>query len=851
MATSVNIIDTKFYNEFKNDIGFGSNPADFTTNLAGSVMENLKLIYQIDVSTRWVSVASQGDGLASVGEISPGVLELRRNVGKKWRDDNFSIGDTVLLTWTDATSSQFGRNQTGTVASITDEIMILNWGGYPTGGINGWINNSTTVYNTSPNTALKWYFGLNENSANAVDIKSQVSDNDQGYYGFDIGFDTGGGVRDTNFQNLIRLGNPVDWQTGSMRARFVSNPNILHGQPITERFEIEHEFMIVPWYLDGELSDLQNGIIPQRLLGTNSFKYAWKAQWLRVLNNINTAKDYEYKDTLGDVGHIGESFNGHQNFYQVNSISYQEQATANPADGLLIASKTRVIMQVESLQRPFVVGERIGVYVSYLPDEDEYKNPSNSFQPANTTDLKENFLYDRALGNSGGSGFNGDDFITNLTVFSPTGGGNEFITLQFDVEYSSAQKARLATLNSQDPRYFFIGVELGDVTIPSGNSDRLILPADVELYDESPDIPGLMEVTKFDIYQHNQQHGVGVGTTDSINWNEDGEMIDFEFKLNLAQDAVINLLQFKVVAYNDVTGEWFDLDSFDFNNIGTATVSNGVQQLSENTTRGYNLANNDQFNFVKLNTGSLVVQEQFYDGMIGQKMPWQDWIQNLNVDNLFFDNTKPNNNKNLRASNYSGLNDYTIRYALFANLDGKSTLGVSGNTNYLFLSPPITVNDYDKDGNVTPDWVGTIETFHPTTAVNLQGAVLSGTDTIMRTTWVPTGAPVVSVAFMWAIHRVEPANQPGFDIDELSTINPFPTPNKPIPLVSETQLKIDPISGNVVTECRIDGSQINSATQYNLSARLHEYPEPIPDDGKLTEQSVLKGTEAAVAKIVE
>jgi len=844
MATSVLITDTKFYNEFKNDVGFASNPGDFSNNLAGSVMENIKLIYQIDVETKWISVASQGDGLVSVGEISPGILRMDRNTGKKWREDNFAVGDDVLITWTDATSAPFARNNTATITSITDEVMILSWSGYPAGTINGWVNNSTTVYNISPNTALKWLFGLNENTANAVDIESQVSGNDQGYYGVNIGFDTGGGVRDTNFQNLIRLGNPQDWQTGSMRARFVSNPTSLFGSPISERFEIEHEFTIVPWYLEGELSDLQNKIVPQRLAGINSFKYAWTGQWLRVLNNVNTKKEYSHFQVLGDVAHLNESFNGHQNNYQVNTITYQEQATLASADGLLVGSKTRVTMQVESLNRPFVVGERVGVYVSYLPEETEYQN-------TNTTDLKENFLYDNAMGNSGGSGFNGQDFITNLTVFTPTGGGNEFITLFFDVEYSSSQKARLSNLIAQDPRYFLVGVQLGDVTISSGNSDRIILTADVEEYDESADIPGLMDVTKYDIYPHDKAIGAGDFFSDYIGWNEDGVVIDYAFTINLLQQAFINSLDFKWLAYNTVTNEYFELDSYSIPNVATAPVSGGVQQLAENTTRGYNLAIGDQFNDVILITGGQVGGQQEYSGRIAQKVKWQDWIKNLNVDNVFYDNTKPNDNKNYRSSNYSNLNNYTLRFGIFANLDGVNQFNVAGNTNYLFISPNITIYDYDLDGNVTPIWAGTIETFHPTTAVNLNGALLSGTDTIMRTTWVNSGGPVASVANMWAIHRVEETNQNGDDIDELSTINPFPIVNRPIPLIGETQLKIDPISGNVVTECRVDGSLIQNGVQYNLSARLNENSTPTPTDGKITEQSVLKETEAAVTKIIE
>jgi len=844
MPVEIIITDSKFYNEFKNGVGFGSNPSDFTTNLAGSIMERMKIIYQVDVTSFFQSYASRGDGLAGVQELSPGVLELSRNPGKKWRDDGFAIGDTVVIRWADATSSGPTRNQDATVTSITNEFMILSWPGYPGGGTpasRGWINNATIVFNTSPLTAMKWRFGLNDNNLQAVDFQSAVSGTDQGYYGSNIGFDTGGGVRDTNFQNFQRLGVPQGWVTGNCRARFVQDTAFVFGRPVTQRFIIEHEFTIVPFYLDGELTNLQNNIIPNILAGQNSIKYGFDVEFLRVLNNQNTAKRATYYDTLGDVAWFNESFNGTQNNYQVNSITYTEQPTGNPANGLLVASKTRVQMQVQKNNGNFVVGERVGVYVSYLPEEVEYQNTP-------LTDLDENFLYDNAMGNASASGINGQYFITNLTTFSPTG---NLMTLFFDVEYTTAQKQRLLNKATTDPILYLIGVELGDVTIPSGNSDRIIILADAREYDDSADIPNLMNVTKYDIYPHNKQIGVDFGFTDLTGWNEDGVVIDFTFGLNLLQQAFINTLEFKWLAYNTVTGDYFELDSYSIPNVATSPVSGGVQQLAENTTRGYPLATGDQFNDVILTTGVLMAGTQFYNGRIAQKVSWQDWIQNLNVNNVFFNGAKPNDNKNLRSSNYSNLNDYTLRFGIFANLDGVNTFNVAGNTDYLFISPNITIFDYDLDANITPDWVGTIETFHPTTLVNLNGALLIGTDTLMRTTWVPSGAPVVSVADMWAIHRVEETNQNGYAIDELSTINPYPTGNKPIPLATETQLKIDPISGNVVTECLVDGSLIQTGTQYNLSSRLHEENPDVPVDGKITEQSVLKETEAAVTKIIE
>ena len=94
---------------------------------------------------------------------------------------------------------------------------------------------------------------------------------------------------------------------------------------------------------------------------------------------------------------------------------------------------------------------------------------------------------------------------------------------------------------------------------------------------------------------------------------------------------------------------------------------------------------------MKLETKENIAGFQYYEGVLGQKISWQDWIQNDNVDTVFFDNTKPNDNLNLKASNYSNLNDYSIRLALIMSVDGINDLGVSGTTEYLIMTQDVKI----------------------------------------------------------------------------------------------------------------------------------------------------------------
>jgi len=726
MAITVTVANQKWFNEYKNGVGFASNPSDFALNLNGSIMEKVKVVTQIDVRWNGSVTASEfwnADVLLST---------ITKNTGS-WVTDGFSVGDycawsqngvvTAYITIDAISQSELEIYYTLNSGSITD-------------------SSNAALIGLTPLEALVYEFGLNATGESYNNI-SKISQNTQGYYGSGIGFDTGGGVRSTAFVPLQKSGVFKDWITGSAKARFLSNPSY-----DIQRFEIEHEFMINPYYLDGELSNLQTGIPPQILSGNSTLNYVYNPKFRSSLSNPNTEKSILVDNMLGAVAWYDENFNGFNVDYKINSISYEEQATGNPASGLLIGTKTTVTVEVEALNRSFLITDKLGAFISYLPEQNEYTNTTLS-------NVQDNFLYDNAFQLSAGSGGVGvEGIITNISVFSPIG---STLTMKFDVEYTPTQKAFLSSKFNTSPIYFLIGVQVGDVSLTNTNSDRVMLLADVQLYDQSPDISDLMHVTKNQIYPHNQQIGVGSGFTNMVSWNEDGLVVDFEFDLNLNLSAVMNSLEFKIVAYNTVTDQFWELDSYAFSP-ATSVVSGGVQQIMANTTRNYILESSDQFNDVIINIGTQTAGLQKYNGRFAQKISWQDWIVNNDVDTIFFDASKPNNNFNDKASNYSLLNNYEIRLAIFSNVSGTSPLGVSGATDYLFLSPNITVYDYEKDGLEPPVWTCDIETFDAVNMTPLNGSVLSGIDTLFRCTWTSINAPITSLADIWGINRIEITN---------------------------------------------------------------------------------------------
>ena len=798
MAKTINLLEQKFFSEFKNGVDFTDNIGDFTRNLTGSILEGIKFTCKIEIKWRVEYVAQGGQINAFEWKLdfNGDILTVTRTDGEDFRSEGFGVGQ--LVRWRSFTNQQY--QQDATIVSINESTIILDMNGttslpFDPAGIQ--------IIGLSPLTALIFDYGLIENDENYNNI-SKVTQDSMSFYGVNIGENIGGN-RQTNWIDLEKRGLFSDFVTGTMRAKWIETVDSI--EEVIQRFEIEHIFRLNPFSTESSISDIINKIPPEYLNGDASLKYVFNANFREVLNNPNVSYSYKEEDTLGSTAWFNEAFNGFNNNYKIDSISYVDNATNGNADGVLIDGVTKVKVSVSKIAGSFVVGYRYGVYSFVLENEQGYIDTDSN--------MIENFIYDRSLGIQDSNTYIGSDYIKSMTSSINSG----VLEIEFTLEFSTEQKKRVSELKSSGDDLFLIGIQIGDKSLPSGNSDRLILLADVGNFDESADISGLASIVNHGIYPPNQNINGGESYTDYSGWNEDGLLSFMEISINKQKQAFINSIEVKLIAFNPTTKDYFDLDSilipFVSQNI------NGIEVITVDETRNYNLKNGSQFNFVKIsNTTSTAINENYLIE-IGQKIKWQDWIANPDVNNVFYDALKKNDNKNLKSSNYSELNGYEIRIASLMNIFGVSDLGVSGDTDYLFTTPKIVVYDYEKDFNILPEWTCEIETFRESNNENLLGQILTGENTIMKATWTNTINPVVTTNGIWAIHRIEQTDQTGDDIDELSsTFDPMAN-QRLIPLVGETLLKVELVSGKIVTSSLIDGNRLSEGAAYNLTARIN------------------------------
>ena len=789
MGVVVSIVSQQYLKQWVNGPSFGSDLTNYTNNLAGSVMQKFKLIQQIDVI--WETTKLGG----VEWDISTAGVFFREDAGS-FLADGFSTGDTAL--WYENTV--YMANITVNSISPDGKYMYytLNSGSVTNG-------DHPYLVGVTPLTSLIYNYGLIENS-DQYSSNSLVNNENQGWYTLDeVGADDGMGGRLTNTVAMEGLGVSNAWENGSCTVAYVSTANN------KQRFQVEHEF-IIPYFVPGGLSDLENDILPTYLQGANSLKYVFEADFRTVISNPNTSKKARVTNVLGSVGGFGENFNGFDTNYYVDSVTYTDNAL-NTADGVLQTGTTIVTATIKKILGNFAANDNVGIYFSYLPELDtEVTNTVTTFE--------ENFMYDNIFCLISGSTVAGSGILNNAAATFST----NTLTVTFETTLTTAQQLRL----NQNSNYL-IGFEVGDSTIPAGTSDIVMLK-EVKPFDISADIPDLITQFELNVFPHTE-YFAGGGFTDFKGWIEDGLALKGLFEIDLDLQAFINSMNVYLVAHNSTSNSYFILDQYQMP-LGTTqlvTVGTGYtfQIINENTTRGYQLVSGSEKNQVSLvlDSSSLGANLPIYNFTFPQKIKWEDWIKNLGVNNIFYNASKPNNNLNYKSSNYSNLAGYQIKMMVEVNMAGVNSLGVAGNTIYRYFSPNFRIFDYDLDSYTTPRFTQVIKTYHPTTLADLGGAILQGEDTLFEVTWTDTLSPILDISPFYGIHRIE-VNGGFGNIYELSSYETNELTNNLLKPISGNFLTKTLTAGKLVTTCLIDGTKLQAGTNYDISARIDSPSNP-------------------------
>lgn len=803
MPTEVKVQSRKFFNQIENGSDFSLNTSNFTTYFQGNAGGKYKAAHEVTVE--WYAFASSGNRFSYRAADN----KIVRQYGS-WIEDGFSVNDEIRIVSGSNTSTG-----DATITNINDLEITIDSGDQV---LVDELDTASIVVGRTSLDECEFTYNLigNDESTNFL---SKIDGNEMKF--------TGSGLT-ASLSSLTPSGVPKSWQNGQVEVKtlssyttFLSNTD-QETSPTTRTFTgtaqgflIEHEFILAPLYLDGEQSNIDSVNPPERFATSNCLKYVFKFNGSQNIQNPNVKHEASVDDSLGNTGYINENFNGALSDYAITSVSYTDKSTGTAVDGLQLNSSTTVNAVISGSN--FSSGDAFVINHQALQPEDDYRGES-----VIDDTYVSNIVYENFRGTMDAASASGD-MIENVvvTVDSPTQ-----ITAVFDVNFGSSQKAKLSTSKN-----FFLGFLISDDALASASSNEVMLKIDSQLYSKGiygDDVAGLISFGSFKMYQHPEDDDVSSdGFTNIEAYVQDKVLTEFDFTLDWSgtNQPFIESFTPRLVAYNATTGESFDLQSESYNlsqypMAYNATLGGTVQQINLNTTRGFLLADDDDFNKVSV---------QVYDGSATQAtykvkwafaFNWQDYRKLSRANSIFFDSSELNNGLNLDSAHYSenaGASDWGVY--LFFDFDVAKSGAGSAVTLYRLKSDEIPVFKQGEFTDSPNPWTVT-KRLTDQSGTNTGNNILDNQNTKVFFEFVDSRGDVGG-SFHAVVRLEEYQNGGLLKIHELSSWIPSAENNILQPLAGESYAKITKSPADTLTvECEIKKDLIEIGKQYDVTCRI-------------------------------
>jgi len=792
MAENINVISRKFYNQIVNGEDFTLNTGTFTNFLKGNSGGKYKAIH--DIGVEWYSVASQvGTTIINGFTFTATADTIERQTGS-WVEDGFKLGDTIKVVSTGATN-----DGTYTISNITDLVVTCSGAGFTTQTDGDAIVVGFTTLND-----IEFQYGLIEND-DQINFNSKIDGNIQK---FRLEGVSGSPT------SMTPVGIQKTWQNGSCKVSTgAGNPiNITNGalnySATHTSFLVEHEFILLPTYLDGEIDNMNNVDPPELWESNKCLKYVFSINMASTLSDPNSFHYGEDDLLLGNTGWINETYNGNAPNFTLNSISYAD-TSGNSLDGVQKTGFTDVTVVLDT-DLTIDTSTKFVLTHFLLPNEDQYKGAA-----VQTSTMEENFLYEGFVGQFGDAPTSGT-ILDNVDADVVTASQGQ---ITFRVDYSGAS----AQAKIEDGNSTFLGLLIKDNA--TANTEMMLKLSSEELIDGfyGTDEAGLITFSDWEIFQHPEDDGtLSDGHTDMKGFVEDKLLSTFTFEVSKTDK--IDKVTPRLVAYNSTSGDFFDIQKevYDFSIYPIAyndSFGNSFQQINLDTTRGFKLASASDFNKVECYPVNAGIKNAEYKFNWAFAFNWEDYKALAEANSLFYDNGELNNGLNQNSSHYSlngGASDWGIY--LFFDFDIES-LATGNITTYRQISPELEVLFYDEYSATNP-W-----------AVAKKLTNQSGTDTsnnILDTentkiSFAFTSAlGDVGTGFQGVIRMEEYQNGGLMNIWEISSYKDRLISGNPLtPLTGETYAKITKSPSDTLTiEAEIDKDLVNLGRQYQISARV-------------------------------
>ena len=569
MATSVKVVNRDYYFQLSNGDTFGTDLTNKSDHFSGAVQESVKAVLDVEIYTllQLTDWTYKLDG-------SGGSMILQESID--FADEDFHEGGIMMLTIGASTTiynlaiTYAGKGELRLDGLLGALIEGVNAGDSAEGD---WLRLSTRP------DALKYSFGLVGQNESAS-YESKLTDINNTFL-----FEGLTGI----FQEGISQGEIKGGVSGICRAKYVGQLND-YIPPVGVKvyttvfqYQIELEFLILPFHQDGELSNISNLIAPSLFLGDATLKHISKFDFREDLNDPNTSRIGEDEGNLGSIAWFNESFNGLPSDYSITDVSYEDNA-ANSMQAIEIGGATEatdytlVRFSINSASASLAVSMPIVVNISMLPELDEYNVSKDDFQ--NT------WVFDNVR--TVGVETSGVILKPSYTFVSASK-----IDVAVKVFYPESARERIY----EDENYL-LSVLVANNALDVNESGKVqLIIAQGQIFIDT-DIAGLFSVPKLNVFTHGQTLD-DTPTQDAILWNEDGIMIGYDILLTDPVNTSLESLEVNLIAEDSETGDSFIIQR---NNIDLSTLEiiEGILHISHDKRRGFPLNIDDIFNIDRL-----------------------------------------------------------------------------------------------------------------------------------------------------------------------------------------------------------------------------------------------------------
>ena len=665
MASNFSVIENKFYNQIKNGIAFSNNLGQYTTSIKSNSGDVIKLVQTIELA---VSVNLDETELMTISTLPFDATnaEIKAN-SIDWFAEGIYPSASIRverggLFYNITVLNITGVGNTKLVISDANMTgMIAALGLTDLGEYSDLVFKLTTVP-----THCIFKYKLNPLTLAVPNYDSPLDDNEQSYYAKAI-------PTSPSFETMVFLGGDNGSSMSEVEIAYLTTyENYRH------RFQINHIFKN-PYYVSGELTNIQESLKPAILSGSNTLRYD---NYFRLGVSAYQNSIFYNNGLTGDCGYFNENYNGNINNYTIENVVI----TNASATGKLESTETNTLTFDVVTTGTWNAGVGGVLSHSKLPTLAEYQNKTEAFDSI--------WLFDNIFNTESGAAAS-SGIYTNFE-FSIT--ASDTISVSVDIDFSASQQLKIS-----DTSYYalWFGIANEDLTDPD-LIDRVNLIIDVDRYTRNTDVANL--ITNYTPkFREEFKSLSGVYYTNFSGGDGDLWSMDFSFQVDTTKQAQIKSANFKIIA---------ETGSYSFQIGHSINFPIGLTLLSSDGTYIYQIINIDSTNLlnipedaplktleVTMNVPAITpstTQDVVFK--TGFQVPWRDWIENLNVPISFYDVTKPQNNRNEKTSNYSGL---TIQ-----NIYGVLELSMSNNvetenTIYKLYSDPCSIIDFDSVG-----WVG-------------------------------------------------------------------------------------------------------------------------------------------------